>query len=235
MRDRDEVVGSSSVKWMQWEGNPDNPEPDARARVIVCFTSGVEYLYSTASPGGSMTVVRFKVGTDLETALVRLNQKLQTNFDHIPLGVSAPLIKPRTIDDVPVDLWMGWSNGRWEGDTLVVDTTNFTGKYSFRGSDQNLHLIERFTRTGANTINYEFTIDDPTAFTKPWTAQLPMQAIDGLVYEYACHEGNYGMTGALKGARVEEKKAAEAAAKPWIDALEAQRASTRAAQAAGTP
>jgi hypothetical protein len=109
--------------------------------------------------------------------------------------------------------YMGDSRGHWEGDTLVVDTTNFTEKYSFRGSDKNLHLIERFTRVDADTINYEFTIDDPTAFTKPWTAQLPLQAIDSLVYEYACHEGNYGMTGALKGARVEEKKAAEAAAK----------------------
>jgi len=109
--------------------------------------------------------------------------------------------------------YMGDPRGHWEGDTLVVDTTNFTEKYSFRGSDKNLHLIERFTRVDADTINYEFTIDDPTAFTKPWTAQLPMQAIDSLVYEYACHEGNYGMTGALKGARVEEKNAAEAAAK----------------------
>ncbi len=109
--------------------------------------------------------------------------------------------------------YMGDPRGHWEGDTLVVDTTNFTEKYSFRGSDKNLHLIERFTRADADTINYEFTIDDPTAFTKPWTAQLPLQAIDSLVYEYACHEGNYGMTGALKGARVEEKKAAEAAAK----------------------
>jgi len=109
--------------------------------------------------------------------------------------------------------YMGDPRGHWEGDTLVVDTTNFTEKYSFRGSDKNLHLIERFTRVDADTINYEFMIDDPTAFTKPWTAQLPMQAIDSLVYEYACHEGNYGMTGALKGARVEEKNAAEAAAK----------------------
>lgn len=108
--------------------------------------------------------------------------------------------------------YMGDPRGHWEGDTLVVDTTNFTEKYSFRGSDKNLHLIERFTRVDADTINYEFTIDDPTAFTKPWTAQLPMQAIDSLVYEYACHEGNYGMTGALKGARVEEKSAAETAA-----------------------
>ena len=109
--------------------------------------------------------------------------------------------------------YMGDSRGRWEGDTLVVDTTNFTEKYSFRGSDRNLHLTERFTRIDADTINYEFTIDDPTAFTKPWTAQLPLQAINSLVYEYACHEGNYGMSGALKGARVEEKRAAEAAAK----------------------
>jgi len=109
--------------------------------------------------------------------------------------------------------YMGDSRGHWEGDTLIVDTTNFTEKYSFRGSDKNLHLIERFTRVDADTINYEFTIDDPTAFTKPWTAQLPLQAINSLVYEYACHEGNYGMTGALKGARVEEKKAAEAASK----------------------
>jgi hypothetical protein len=109
--------------------------------------------------------------------------------------------------------YMGDPRGHWEGDTLVVDTTNFTEKYSFRGSDKNLHLIERFTRVDADTINYEFTIDDPTAFTKPWTAQLPLQVINSLVYEYACHEGNYGMTGALKGARVEEKKAAEGAAK----------------------
>jgi hypothetical protein len=109
--------------------------------------------------------------------------------------------------------YMGDSRGHWEGDTLIVDTTNFTEKYSFRGSDKNLHLIERFTRVDADTINYEFTIDDPTAFTKPWTAQLPLQAINSLVYEYACHEGNYGMTGALKGARVEEKRAAEAASK----------------------
>jgi hypothetical protein len=109
--------------------------------------------------------------------------------------------------------YLGDPRGRWEGDTLIVDTTNFTEKYSFRGSDRNLHLIERFTRVDADTINYEFTIDDPTAFTKPWTAQLPLQSINSLVYEYACHEGNYGMTGALKGARVEEKRSAEAAAK----------------------
>ena len=101
--------------------------------------------------------------------------------------------------------WNGYSVGHWEGDTLVVDTTNFTEKYSFRGSDRNLHLVEKFTRVDANTINYEFTIDDPTAFTKPWTAQLPMQAIDGLVYEYACHEGNHAMRNILSAARADER------------------------------
>ena len=102
--------------------------------------------------------------------------------------------------------WMGDSRGHWEGNTLVVDTTNFTDKTHFRGSDQNLHLVERFTRTGPDTILYEFTVDDPTAFTKPWKGQAPLTKTDGPIYEYACHEGNYGMTNILTGARAQEKK-----------------------------
>lgn len=103
--------------------------------------------------------------------------------------------------------WMGDSVGHWEGDTLVVDTTNFNGKTRFRGSDENLHLIERFTRTDANTIDYKFTVDDPTAFTRPWTAELAFNAASGPIYEYACHEGNYALVDILSGARAEEKKA----------------------------
>jgi hypothetical protein len=109
--------------------------------------------------------------------------------------------------------WLGDPRGHWEGDTLVVDTTNFTDKNSFRGSDENLHLIERFTRTDANTMMYEFTIDDPSAFTKKWTAQVPMTRTPRQVLEYACHEGNYAMSGVLSGARFEEKAAEEAAKK----------------------
>lgn len=101
--------------------------------------------------------------------------------------------------------WMGDSRGHWEGSTLVVDTTNFTGKTRYRGSDENLHLVERFTRVDANTINYEFTVDDPTAFAKPWAVQIPMTRSDGGLFEYACHEGNYAMTDILAGARAEEK------------------------------
>jgi hypothetical protein len=102
--------------------------------------------------------------------------------------------------------WLGDSRGHWEGNTLVVDTTNFIGEYSFRGSDANMHLTERFTRVSQDVIQYEFTVDDPTAFTKSWTARIPLNKTPGPVYEYACHEGNYAMTDILAGARAAEKK-----------------------------
>ena len=110
--------------------------------------------------------------------------------------------------------WLGDSRGHWEGNTLVVDTTNFTGKSAFRGSGENLHLVERFTRTDAETIRYEFTVDDPATFTKPWTAEIPMRKVSGPIYEYACSEGNYSLADILKGARAEEKHAAEESSKP---------------------
>lgn len=106
-----------------------------------------------------------------------------------------------------IRLWMGDPRGHWDGDTLVVDTTNFTDKTRFRGSDENLHLVERFRRVNADTILYEFTVDDPTAFTRPWTAQIPMTRSDGQLFEYACHEGNYALGDMLRGARAEEKQA----------------------------
>jgi hypothetical protein len=102
--------------------------------------------------------------------------------------------------------WMGDPRGHWEGETLVVDTTNFTGKTRFRGADENLHLTERFTRKGPDLLLYEFSVDDPTAFTKPWRGEVPMIASDGPLFEHACHEGNYGLAGILSGARAEEKQ-----------------------------
>jgi hypothetical protein len=109
--------------------------------------------------------------------------------------------------------WMGDSRGHWEGKTLVVDTTNFTDKTSFRGSGANLHLVERFTRVDADTLEYRFTVDDPTTWTRPWTVAYPMVKTEGPIYEYACHEGNYGLQGILAGARAEERLAEEAAKK----------------------
>ena len=103
--------------------------------------------------------------------------------------------------------WFGDSRGHWEGDTLVIDTTNFTGETKFRGADENLHLTERFIRSGPETLLYRFTIDDPTVFTAPWTGEYPFIASQDRMYEYACHEGNYGLAGVLSGARQAEKKA----------------------------
>jgi hypothetical protein len=101
--------------------------------------------------------------------------------------------------------WMGDSRGRWDGNTLVVETTNFTDKTNFRGSGEKMRLIERFTRTAPDTILYEFTVDDPASFTKPWSGQIPMKKTEDPLYEYACHEGNYGLTNVLSGARAEEQ------------------------------
>ena len=103
-----------------------------------------------------------------------------------------------------IRLWMGDPVGHWDGDTLVVDTTNFTDKTHFRGSDENLHLVERFTLTGPDTLMYRFTIDDPTAFERPWTGEIAMSRIKGPLYEYACHEANYAMANILRATRSAE-------------------------------
>ena len=103
--------------------------------------------------------------------------------------------------------WLGDSRGHWEGNTLVVETTNFTDKTNFRGSSQNLKVVERFTRTAGDTITYQFTVSDPSTWDKPWSAEIPMRKSDSLIYEYACQEGNYGMANNLSGARAQESKA----------------------------
>ena len=102
--------------------------------------------------------------------------------------------------------WLGDSRGRWDGATLVVDTTNFNGNTNLRGADENLHLIERFTRLDPDTLLYEFTVDDPTAFTRPWSAALPMTKTSDRIFEYACHEGNYALVDILRGARYQERR-----------------------------
>ena len=109
--------------------------------------------------------------------------------------------------------WMGSSRGHWEGNTLVVETTNLTDKTAFQGSSENMRVIERFTRLDEDTLLYQFTIDDPATWARPWSAELPMKKTIGPLFEHACHEGNYGLYNTLAGARAEEKRAAEEAAK----------------------
>jgi len=127
----------------------------------------------------------------------------------VPLTQHSPL--PQDVKQ-----WMGDSRGHWEGDTLVVETSNlrFNDQSKFGNqydgiADDNLRVTERFARTAADLIIYRATIIDPTVYTKPWTIELPLQKVTEPVYEYACHEGNYGLAGILSGARAEEKKAAE--------------------------
>jgi hypothetical protein len=103
--------------------------------------------------------------------------------------------------------WMGDSIGRWEGDTLVVETTSFHPLQQFRGASENLKVIERFTRADADTILYRFTIDDPTTFTSQWSGEVPFRRSSELIYEYACHEGNYALSNVLSGERDRERRA----------------------------
>jgi hypothetical protein len=142
--------------------------------------------------------------------LVVLNEMIH-DARIIPLSRRPPL--PSSVHQ-----WKGDSHGRWDGDTLVVETRHFrpegTGTLSLRGlglsGDENLHLIERFSRVDADTLLYEYTVNDPTIWTRPWTVSLTMRKTDQPMYEYACHEGNYGLTGILSGARAEEQVAAGA-------------------------
>jgi hypothetical protein len=111
--------------------------------------------------------------------------------------------------------WVGMSRGRWEGETLVVETTNFNGRNPFQGSSDQLEVTERFTRISDDQIEYKFTVEDPKTWTRPWTALNYLQKTNGPIFEFACHESNIGVAGILAGAREDEKRAAEAAvAKP---------------------
>ena len=167
------------------------PEDRSTAeRCLMGFNSG-----PPMSPGGYNQNVEI---VQHPTYVVLLNEMVH-NARVIPLDG-----RPR----VNVKQWAGESRGHWEADTLVIETTNFLESTSLRGSSPKMHLVERIRRADADSLIYEFTVDDPTTWTKPWTAQLPMVKSDGLIYEYACHEGNYGMSGILSGARAVDKKAA---------------------------
>jgi len=101
--------------------------------------------------------------------------------------------------------WSGDSRGRWEGDTLVVETINFRRETSLPGSTADTKIVERFTRVDADTLRYEFTVSDPHSYTQPWSAMVPMARIPGPLFEYGCHEGNYALPNILAGARAQEK------------------------------
>ena len=153
-----------------------------------------------------------------------LNSNYNSNY-HIVQGRGYVMILVEMIHDariIPLDgrerppdavrQWMGMSRGRWEGDTLVVETTNFNGKNTWNESSERTRVTERFTRVADDAIMYSFTVDDPATWEQPWSVELPMTKTIGPLFEHACHEGNYGLYNTLVGARLEEKRAAEQAA-----------------------
>ena len=149
------------------------------------------------------------------------NYHIMQTPDHVVLVVEMihdariiPLDSPHPSPNV--QQWLGDSRGHWEGNTLVVETTNFSNKVTERGlyiptvfaTGENLRLVERFTRINDDTIDYRFTVEDPTTFTRPWTAAIPMNKFEGTLFEYACHEGNYAVPNMLAGARVADAASA---------------------------
>ena len=176
--------------------------PEDLNHVERCLTYGVPRLSGTntgAGPLGYYQIVQTPSYVVLfleavhEARIISLDGR-----PHLPASVGA---------------WEGDSRGHWEGQTLVVDTTNFTVRNNFMGSSDRLHLVERFTRVDKDTLRYEFTVDDPATWTKSWTLMIPLKHSDEAIYEYACHEGNTGLEGILAGARAEEKRSAGATGK----------------------
>ena len=174
-------------------GRGPTPGPENRSLWERCLTLGVPRLSGAYNNNFQL----FQAGDHV----VILNEMIH-DARIIPLDGRPPV-------DPKIRQWLGDSRGRWDGDTLVVETTNFTDKTSFRGARENLQLTERFTRIDHDTLLYEVTVEDPTTFERGWTFALPMNRNDGLVYEYACNEGNYGMVNLLRGARAEDQAIAQ--------------------------
>ena len=192
-----DIPGERPVRYVVGGISKDGPEDRGLSeRCIVGFNSGPPFVPSLYNNN-------MQIFQNRDTAVI------MTEMIHDARIV--PLVeKPPLHDDVR--LWSGDSRGWWDGDTLVVETKNFTGyrqTFASTGTDYDMVLTERFTRTAYDTVEYEFTIDDPSTFTDRITAVVPMIKVAGQIYEYACHEGNYGMMNTLRGARVDEQRLAE--------------------------
>jgi hypothetical protein len=185
-------------------GEYDNPENLAISdRCIMSFGSNggppmlPNYFYNN-----NYTIVQTPDYVMIETEMVHDTRIIPIGDNYHPLPDN---VRP----------WMGDSRGHWEGDTFVIETTNIrpeqleAASYIFPGGSSDMTVVERLTRVDMNTINYEFTVIDPSTYTQPWGGEVPFKRLPGLLYEYACHEGNYAMTNILSGARAEERAAAE--------------------------
>jgi hypothetical protein len=184
--------GSARAAARKQRGPADGPEDRSLGeRCILGFNAGPPFVPSAYN--NNVQIVQTKDYVLLMTEMVHDARIVPIDGrSHAPAGVR---------------LWMGDSRGRWEGDTLVVETTNFSDKNLYRNATPNLKLIERFSLAPQGLLLYEFTIDDPATWTRQWSGRVPLEKLDGEIYEYACHEGNLGMEGILKGARADDRAA----------------------------
>ena len=164
-------------------------------------------------PLAERCILGFNSGPPMVPSAYNNNMQIVQTRDHV-LVLNEMIHSARIVDlsgrpHAPKEIRFltGDSVGRWDGDTLVVDTTNFLKERAFRGASANMHLVERFTRVDKDTLRYEFTVDDPETWTRKWSASIPMTRSDDLMFEYACHEANYALEGVLKGARYQEQQA----------------------------
>jgi hypothetical protein len=184
-----EAIARATARRSERRNPPEGPEDMTLGERCLIFSAGPPIL-----PGpynNNLRIVQTPAAVVLETEMIH----------------DARIVRLDGRPRLPASLtpWLGDSRGRWERDTLVVETTNFNERTPFRGSDEKLRLVERFSMTDANTLRYEFTVDNPTAFTKPWTVVVTMTRSTEPMFEYACHEGNYGLLDTLRGARYDER------------------------------
>ena len=193
--------------------------PDAERRQAAGTEAGRGLRRHTPTPGGFVEdlgpggvqvrcIVGFNSGPPMTPGGYNQNMQLFQTSDYVVIlneMIHDARIVPMNRDHLPEQIrqWTGDSRGRWDGDTLVIETTNFLRETAFQGglTGPRLQLTERFTRVAPSVLMYEVTVDDPTAWSEPWTYQIPMQQNDQPLYEYACHEGNYGLFNILAGAR----------------------------------
>jgi hypothetical protein len=181
--------------WLESDGNGPYDDPELRPlgeRCLLGFgsTSGppmLPVLYNNVK-----RIVQTSDSVMILNEMVHDARVIRLTGQHLPAEIKK---------------WMGDSIGHWQGDTLVVDTTNFTPRPGLARASENLHVVERFKRIDENTLLYSFTVDDPTVWTEPWSGEYPWPATENPVYEYACHEANYSLGNILRGARLLEAEA----------------------------